>query len=671
MGKGKVKKRKSGTEPGREVRRYSVWSNYRVAFSWMREIEGTVYFLLQGLEVALAVIQPFLAMALPGAVVYLLGSGREPEKIFLALAGYVLILQGMHVARGYLDGKCKKKQMLLRLKLGPQFFGASMDADYQALETDAGQKMQMAAGWNLYYGNEKGIEAFLKAFGNFLTNLTGLLLYSVVIGSRSPGILVLSLLAAGMAACIHTLTYKHSIKYDEKYEKVWREYNELGHEVLESAHGKDIRLYHMWSWFADEFEKLKKDFVYWGDKWWKCGKRNAALAEKCLAFARDLLVYGYLIRQMMLGNMELGAFLIYVGVAAGVGTWMTPLLDAFNAMMENSKYMGDYRAFLEFAENGAERRPGEALPESEMTEKSGLPRSRKLTKDSRKEDIRERNSQGRGSCSRKKTPLPEEMAGKPHEIYLEHVSFRYEGNEEDTIHDLTLTITAGEKVALVGVNGAGKSTLIKLICGLYRPTSGRICLDGRDVTEFPIKDYYKEFAVVFQDVFAFSFPLADNVTCKDTASGDQERLRTSLQKAGLWERVQTLEKREQTYMNKEIDPSGVSLSGGELQRLMLARALYKDAPVLILDEPTAALDPIAESRLYEKYYDMTREKTSIFISHRLSSTKFCDRILFLEDGRITEEGGHEELLARNGAYAAMFHTQAQYYQSGAVRADAE
>lgn len=213
------------------------------------------------------------------------------------------------------------------------------------------------------------------------------------------------------------------------------------------------------------------------------------------------------------------------------------------------------------------------------------------------------------------------------------------------------------------MNGAGKSTLIKLICGLYHPTSGRIFLDGKEISGFYAKDYYREFAVVFQDVFAFSFRLGDNVTCAVETDADKERLRASLQKAELWDKVQTLENRERTYMNTDIDVSGVRLSGGELQKLMLARALYKDAPVLILDEPTAALDPIAESRLYEKYYEMTREKTSIFISHRLSSTKFCDRILFMEDGRITEEGGHEELLARQGAYAAMFHTQARYYQT--------
>ena len=216
---GKAKEKKSGIEFRPAVRRHSVWDNYRVAFSWMREIEGTAYFFLQGMEIVLAVIQPFLAMALPGAVVYLLGSGREPGKIFPALAGYVLALQGMYVVRGYLRGWCKRKQMCFRLKLGTQLFGASMEADYQLFENQSGQKMLNDAMWNLYYGNDRGIEAFLRVLGDFMRNLMGLILYSVVIGSRSPGILILSLSVTGVAAGIHAYAHKRAEKYDEKYEK--------------------------------------------------------------------------------------------------------------------------------------------------------------------------------------------------------------------------------------------------------------------------------------------------------------------------------------------------------------------------------------------------------------------------------------------------------------------
>ncbi len=596
------------------VHSYSVWSNYGMAFVWMREREGGSYYFLSALFVAIAVIHPFLAMALPGAVVYLLGSGWIPERIFLVLAGYVIVLQGMLIAKGYLDGRCKKRRFLLRIHLGDQYFGAAMDADYQEFESESGQKKLQSAKMNLYYGGKKGIEAFLQAFENFFINLLGLILYSVVIGRQSLGILLLSLTVAGAAAAVHFYGHKRAVKYDEKYEKAWLDYNSLGKEIMVPAYGKDIRMYHMWNRFAVEFDKLKKDFIRWGIKWWATNTGKARTVELLLAFARDLLVYGYLIRQMMQGRMELSAFLIYIGVAAGFGNWMTPLLDAVTRALENARYVGEYRTFLDFADK---KYGGEE---------------------------------------------PIDRPGQIHEIRLEHVSFRYGEGREDTIRDLSLTITPGEKIALVGMNGAGKSTLIKLICGLYRPDSGKIYLDGKDISLFSGKDYFREFAVVFQEVFAFSFSVEDNISCKEEASADKERLKLSLTKAGLWERVQNMEKKELAYLNKDIDPSGVTFSGGELQRLMLARALYKDAPVLILDEPTAALDPLAESKLYEKYYDMTKDKTSIFISHRLSSTRFCDRILYMENGRITEEGGHEELMAKQGAYAAMFHTQSQYYE---------
>ena len=329
---------------------------------------------------------------------------------------------------------------------------------------------------------------------------------------------------------------------------------------------------------------------------------------------RDLLVYAYLIRRMALGDMNLAGFLLYVGIVSGFGQWMNSLTGAMGGILKNNRYMNRYRDFFEYA--GADC-PGEEKVEN---------------------------------------------PGKVHEIRLEHVSFRYEGAGEDAVHDLTLTVRPGEKLALVGMNGAGKSTLIKLICGLYRPASGKIYLDGRDVSLLSPEEYRKEFAVVFQEVFAFSFSLADNVSCRAAEDTDYAKMEKSLRDAELWTRVLELPGKERANLNKDLDAAGLTLSGGELQRLMLARALYKDAPIVILDEPTAALDPLAESRMYEEYFRMTQNKTSIFISHRLSSTKFCHRILYMEKGQIAEEGSHETLMERQGAYAAMFRTQAQYYE---------
>ena len=248
-----------------------------------------------------------------------------------------------------------------------------------------------------------------------------------------------------------------------------------------------------------------------------------------------------------------------------------------------------------------------------------------------------------------------------YELKLEHVSFRYPGTKEDTIHDLDLTVRPGEKLAIVGLNGAGKTTLVKLLCGLFDPTEGRVLLNGVDVRDFNRREYYGLFSAVFQEFSILDVTVAENIA-QTTENIDTKKLWDCIEKAGLTETIQKLPNGLDTHVGREVYLDGVLFSGGQTQRLMLARALYKDAPVLVLDEPTAALDPIAENDIYQKYNEMTAGKTSLFISHRLASTRFCDRILYLKDGRVAEEGTHEELLKRGGGYADLFEVQSQYYR---------
>ena len=245
-----------------------------------------------------------------------------------------------------------------------------------------------------------------------------------------------------------------------------------------------------------------------------------------------------------------------------------------------------------------------------------------------------------------------------YEFAFHDVSFSYPGTDLPVLEHVTLSFAVGDKTALVGRNGAGKTTLIKLLCRLYEPTSGYITLNGIDIRKYSYKEYTQAFSVVFQDFHLFSLPLDENIAAGTEI--DEAALQSSLAKVGLTDRVQQLPQGVRTRLST-TNGSGVDLSGGEAQRTAIARALYKDAPFVILDEPTAALDPIAEAEIYEQFSQMTAGKTAVYISHRMSSCKFCDRIIVLDHGRIAEDGTHDTLLANHGIYANLYETQAQYY----------
>lgn len=595
-----------------KTKQYSLWDNCRYALRQLRQKEGNMGMAVCGGDVALGVLLPFLEAALAGAVAAILTSGRRPEAILLLVAGYVVLLQTVRFLQGHLRNLRFKTLFLLRIDMGMDFFRKTVWMDGQSLESAQGQKKRKDAGRNLYSGNGQGIEAYTKAWCDLVMQLIGLVLYGAIVGQVSLILLAILVMQTLLVSYLHTKAGKRAYAMEDEIEKKWGIFQYLRRETVIPGNGKDIRMYRMDKWFLGMFHGLIDRVCALIDRQ-QTGYMAAGMAEDLLTFARSMVVYGWLIREMAARNMTIPSFLLYVGIVAGFGAWMNGLFGAWRQILENEKLMDDYRDFMDFG-------------------------------------VVEEGRQAPG------------RPGRTHEIRFEHVCFRYEGSGEDTIRDLNLTIRPGERLALVGPNGAGKTTLIKLLCGLYRPTSGTVYLDGRDIQSLDQRAVFREFAVVFQDVFAFSFPLSDNVSCVDCGREDSERLRGSLEKAGLWERVQALPKGAQTFMNKDLDEAGVALSGGEVQKLMLARALYKDAPMVILDEPTAALDPIAESEMYERYDELVHGRTAVFISHRLSSTRFCDRILFLENGRITEEGTHGELMQRGGAYAELFSIQARYYK---------
>lgn len=265
-----------------------------------------------------------------------------------------------------------------------------------------------------------------------------------------------------------------------------------------------------------------------------------------------------------------------------------------------------------------------------------------------------------------KLPI-EKRLDNEYEIKVDNVSYRYPGAKTWSLRHVTLDFKVGQRLALVGPNGSGKTTLIKLLTRLAEPTEGRILLNGIDIQKYDVHEYQQIFAVVFQDYRLFAFSVADNVAVN--THKDPERIQRSLTLAGVWQKVQAMPKKTATSLTRNIDPAGVDISGGEAQKIAIARAWYKDAPFIILDEPTAALDPVSEYEIYQKFDDLMEKKTAIYVSHRMSSTRFSQRIVVLDHGQIVEDGTHAALMQAQGLYYRLFEAQAQYYTADKIKAE--
>ena len=245
-----------------------------------------------------------------------------------------------------------------------------------------------------------------------------------------------------------------------------------------------------------------------------------------------------------------------------------------------------------------------------------------------------------------------------YEFEFRHVSFRYPQQTNDVLHDVNIRFRLKEKLAIVGMNGAGKTTIVKLLCRLYDPSEGEILLNGINIQKYDYAEYTSIFSVVFQDFALFSYPLDENIA--GASAPNAKRIASVLQRLDIWERIKSFTDQEHSLLFTDY-ANGVNVSGGEAQKLAIARALYKDAPFVILDEPTAALDPLSEAEIYEHFDMLVQGKTTLYISHRMSSCKFCDRIIVMEQGKVEEEGTHDTLLKENGVYAQLWNAQAEYY----------
>jgi len=368
-------------------------------------------------------------------------------------------------------------------------------------------------------------------------------------------------------------------------------------------------------------------------------------------------VYAYLVNGIVTKSLTLGNFTLYLSSAATFFECISSLLNCFTQMMQKSREIDDFRTFMEI-ESIVKEIVGSSPT---MTEKSASPTPQKTTMSFSR--LTRESSQKTKSFSRstRESPLPKVPSYNSYEFEFKNVSFKYPRAEKFALKNLNIKLNAGERLAVVGLNGAGKSTFIKLLLRLYEPTEGQILLNGVDISTYDLESYFNVFAPVFQDINLFALTFAENVSMESHDQTNLSLVEEYTKNSGLEEKLNNLPNGLNTQMLKIIYDDGIDMSGGEKQKLALARALYKNSPVVVLDEPTSALDAIAESKLYQEFDKLIGGKTAVYISHRLSSTQFCNNVAMFMEGKMIEYGTHDSLMAQGGEYAKMFKIQSQYY----------
>lgn len=546
----------------------------------------------------------------------------EIIRTILIFSGLLLILSGAkaYAEQNKLFGRVKVRMNIIFL-IQQKFLTTS----YSNLNNPAFLQKSVKAQHNVG-GNAESTEAIWDTLIELLKNLCGFVIYLLLLSdlNRFLFLVILVTSAAGYLVNRRVNEWAYGLRDEEASYQQKLRYLRSVEEA--PSYAKDIRIFGMRSWLEDLQKgtmQLYEAFLF------RRGKRYilVSAADVLLAFLRNGIAYLYLISLTLNNDLPASSFLLYFTAVSEFSGWVTGILNNLSTLHSHSLGINIIREFLEWPE-----------PFSFETGKPLVP-----------------NPNGQ------------------YPLELRNVSFRYEGSDRDIIHDMNLTIRPGEKLAIVGLNGAGKTTLVKLLCGFFDPTAGTVLLNGEDIRQYNRADYYALFSAVFQQFSILDTSVAENVaqTVNGSPSGnmDMQKVRSCIEKAGLTEKIISLKHGYDTQLGREIYDDGVELSGGETQRLMLARALYKDAPVIVLDEPTAALDPIAENDIYQKYNELTAGRTSLFISHRLASTRFCDRILLLANGSVLEEGTHEELMKLNGSYAQLYQVQSKYYQTGTQTTD--
>ena len=569
--------------------------------------------------VPIAVISPLVSSYFSKYLIDSIGAGKPFADLAWIVIFFITASLTLNVLSNFINARCSSRRYyptcVYQTEMG---YTQGYKTDFENHEKQDYKKISGYA-WRDASSGNCALEFIWTDLSGALIHLLGIVTYASLLAFINPIVFVV-VITVSILSYFTTLWQN---KYYEKHKHLWeKESRKAGYlgglsENLQVA--KDIKLYGLKEWLNKMMSDYRAHIIMWNKR---CRLRGlwASILAGLMTLIQNGVAYVVLIGMLLTGSLSAGDFVFYFGIVGSVAGFLHGVVGDVAKLNKRADKIAYYREFYDYP-NKFNYGKGCELPTGAVT------------------------------------------------IELRDVWYKYDGAEDYTLKGINLTLQAGESLALVGVNGAGKTTLVKLICGFYRPTKGEILVNGKLIDEYNIHEYYTMISAVFQEIRPVCFTMFEYVASADiNRPTAREDAVTAMKLAGIWEKIESLENGIDTHLMKGIYDDGVDLSGGEMQKLVLARAIYKNGSVLILDEPTAALDPIAENNLYLQYRELTHGKTSIYISHRFASTRFCDRILLLGDGVIKESGTHDELMAQNGQYAYMFGVQAKYYKEGEINA---
>lgn len=574
--------------------------------NWIKwDRKSLVYFFIR---VPAMVLQPIITAYIPKAMIDCINEGVTVGRLTLVVALLSILVALTTWLTPFMQELLNGSARIIRMRYAIMAFNKNLNTPYINIESLEGREKNKRA-MEFYRSYYSSSADFVETCNQMLVCLVGVVT-SLALIYKINIIMILIILAT----CVGEFFLLKFLNKKEKGVKDSRSsifvkfdyYYSLSKDITAA---KDIRLYGFADYFVFSIARLIAGLEKITSKYMHQSVKVGG-TRALLNLMRELVAYAYLTYLVCQNKLSVSDFIFYFGIITGFSNWIMNLVYLYSNM---ERCCNDCAAFREFVESNEENK--------------------------NKPDIDFKDV---------------------HSIEFKNVHFTYPSAQKSTINNMSFKVNSGENIAIVGENGAGKTTAIKLLCGLYYPTDGDILVNGKSSRDFSSDSYFNLFSAVFQDYNFLPMRIAENICA--ASEYDKEKLYSAFEKAGIMDKINSLENKENSLMVKDVYKGAVDFSGGEKQKLLLAKAIYKNAPVLILDEPTAALDPIAENELYLKYNEMTDNKISFFISHRLSSTRFCDRILFIKDGTIAESGTHEELMALKGSYYKMYQVQSYYYK---------